>query len=285
MLPGSLAFALLAALAAAPGGTSPAAAADASAPAPSDASVPAPTDASAPAPTDASAPAPTVEPAPPPSRGFGLDPRARAERRRRWLSEGESARRKFMIGIAGVLLQAPTPRIRVVPLDPRDIGRTVAMGGLGLFGRYRPRPLVGLDVEVSSGSIRYGRKDLDVSVSQDQLVAEVGTLLYLGRGDVFQVAVSGGIGGMASLLRYDQGERSGRQRFGSVTVRLGAEAEVLLKRIAIVLSFRSYGVGTARDRVHTRGALLQGQSEADRRAPVPKFMTMLMGSIGIAYRF
>ncbi len=190
-----------------------------------------------------------------------------------------------MIGIAGVLLQAPTPRIRVVPLDPRDIGRTVALGGLGLFGRYRPRPLVGIDVEVSSGSVRYGRKDVDVSVSQDQIVAEVGTLLYLGRGDVFQVAVSGGIGGMASLLRYDLGDRSGRQRFGSVTVRLGAEAEVLLKRIAIVLSFRSYGVGTARDRVHTRGALLQGQSQADRRAPVPSFMTMLMGSIGIAYRF
>ena len=41
-----------------------------------------------------------------------------------------------MIGIGGVLMQAAPLRIRAVPLDPRDVGRSVALGGLGIFGQY-----------------------------------------------------------------------------------------------------------------------------------------------------
>src|SRR5690606_20166524 len=56
--------------------------------------------------------------------------------------------RRFMIGIEGVVMQTPPLRTEVVFLDPRFVGRGVAMGGLGLFGRFRARPLVGFDVNV-----------------------------------------------------------------------------------------------------------------------------------------
>jgi hypothetical protein len=190
-----------------------------------------------------------------------------------------------MIGIAGVLMQAPPLRVRAVYLDPRDIGRSVALGGLGLFARFRPRPIVGLDLDIRSGSVRYRRDDADISVSQDQVLAELGALLYLGRGDVAQFALSGGVGGMYNLVRYDANKSTGRQVFGSALLRVGAEAEFLLKRVAIVLSFRTYGVMTPRDNVKNSGAVLDMASAEARRAPVASFSTMLLGSAGIAYRF
>jgi hypothetical protein len=199
--------------------------------------------------------------------------------------EGQPQARRFMIGLGGVLMQAAPLRVRAVHLDPRDIGRSVALGGLGLFARYRPRPLVGLDLDVRSGSVRYRRNDADVSVSQDQVLTELGALLYLGRGDVAQFALSGGVGGMYQLVRYNAFGQSGRQSFGSGLLRVGAEAEFLLKRVAIVLSFRTYGVITPRNNVRNRGELLDGASDAARQAPVAHFATMLVGTAGIAYRF
>lgn len=244
---------------------------------------PEPTSAPAPAPAPSAAPAGDAPASPEPA------PSPAAQRRRARFSafarEGDPLKRRAMIGIGGVLMQAAPLRVRAVSLDPRDVGRSVALGGLGLFGRYRPKPIVGLDLEVRSGSVRYRRSDEDVGVSQDQVLAEFGTGLYLGRGDVAQFALSAGLGGMYTLVRYDAGETTGSQAFGSAVFRLGAEAEFLLKRVAIVLSFRTYGVATARDRVRSRGALLEGASAADRRAPVASFATMLVGSLGLAYRF
>jgi hypothetical protein len=263
----------------------------------------APAKASSDAPPDAAkAPAPATPAASPAPSGPGGSPAAgagsdganaptgagaakRRDRLARFSREGPPQARRFMIGLAGVLMQAPPLRVRAVYLDPRDIGRSVALGGLGLFARFRVRPIVGLDLDIRSGSVRYRRDDADVSVSQDQVLAELGALLYLGRGDVAQFALSGGVGGMYNLVRYDAFKTTGRQVFGSALLRVGAEAEFLLKRVAIVLSFRTYGVMTPRGNVRNSGAVLDMASTEARRAPVASFSTMLLGSAGIAYRF
>jgi len=189
-----------------------------------------------------------------------------------------------MIGLAGVIMQAPPIRTEVVYLDPRDIGRSVAMGGVGLFARWRAKPIFGLEADVRSGSVRYGRSS-EVTVSQDQILADLAALLYLGRGDVAQFALSGGVGGMASIVRYGgSDDATGRQTWGSATFRVGAEAEFLFKRLALVLSFRAYGVAAVRSGVKNKGELL-GRTGDRVLAPAPSFATMLVGSAGIAYRF
>lgn len=200
-----------------------------------------------------------------------------------WWKEGAESKRKFMVGLAGVIMQAPPIRTEVVYLDPRDIGRSVAMGGLGVFARWRAKPIFALDLDVRSGSVRYGRSS-DVSASQDQFLADLAALLYLGRGDVAQFALSGGIGGMASIVRYGgTGDTTGRQTWGSVTFRVGAEAEFLFKRLALVLSFRAYGVAAHRAGVSNKGELVE--RAGNPLAPTAPFTTMLVGSAGIAYRF
>ena len=190
-----------------------------------------------------------------------------------------------MFGVAGVIMQAPPIRTEVVDLDPRDIGRSVALGGVGVFARWRAKPIFGLDLDVRSGSVRYGRSGDTVSVSQDQILADLAALLYLGRGDVAQFALAGGVGGMASIVRYNgSNDASGRQTWGSLTVRVGAEAEFLFKRVALVLSFRAYGVAAGRKGVSNKGELVR-RAGTEVRAPAPSFATMLVGSAGIAYRF
>ena len=226
--------------------------------------------------------APAAKPAAPattePSKGGkGRQPR------RPWYREGPESKRKFMIGLAGVIMQAPPIRTEVVYLDPRDIGRSVAMGGLGIFARWRAKPIFALDLDVRSGSVRYGRSS-DVSVSQDQFLADLAALIYLGRGDVAQFALSGGVGGMASIVRYEgSDDATGRQLWGSATFRVGAEAEFLFKRIALVLSFRAYGVMAGRKGVQNKGELVE--RAGNPLAPTAPFTTMLVGSAGIAYRF
>jgi hypothetical protein len=230
----------------------------------------------------APAPAAVAAPAEPASSGSALSGRGR-KGRRPWWDEGPESKRKFMIGLAGVIMQAPPIRTDVVYLDPRDIGRSIAMGGVGLFARWRAKPLFGLEADVRSGSVRYGRSS-DVSVSQDQFLADLAALLYLGRGDVAQFALSGGFGGMASIARYNgSDDASGRQTWGSFTVRVGAEAEFLFKRIALVLSFRAYGVMAGRAGVQNKGELVE--RAGNPLAPTAPFTTMLVGSAGIAYRF
>jgi hypothetical protein len=189
-----------------------------------------------------------------------------------------------MVGIEGVVIQAPPLRPDIVYLDPRFVGRSVAMGGLGVFGRFRPNPYVGFDLGVRSGSLRYHNRDSNDQLAQDQVLADAGVLLYLGRGDVAQFALSGGLGGMYNRIGYDLGDRGeGVQTFGSGLVRIGAEAEFVVKRVAFILSFRSYGVFTDSSAARTRGAVFD--QARDTEAPVAKLQTLLLGSAGIAYRF
>jgi hypothetical protein len=235
------------------------------------------------APAAVAAAAPAAKPAAPaatePSKGVGKG----KQPRRPWYREGPESKRKFMIGLAGVIMQAPPIRTEVVYLDPRDIGRSVAMGGLGIFARWRAKPIFALDLDVRSGSVRYGRSS-DVAVSQDQFLADLAALIYLGRGDVAQFALSGGVGGMASIVRYEgSDDATGRQLWGSATFRVGAEAEFLFKRIALVLSFRAYGVMAGRAGVQNKGELVE--RAGNPLAPTAPFTTMLVGSAGIAYRF
>jgi hypothetical protein len=209
------------------------------------------------------------------------------EKRRRMFREpgGPKDKRKWMIGVEGVVIQAPPIRPEVVYLDPRFIGRSIAMGGVGLFGRYRPSPYVGFDLGVRSGSVRYqNRGDKSNQVSQDQVMADLGVLVYLGRGEVAQFALSGGVGGLYNRIGYDLGSRDGVQTFGSGLVRVGGEAEFIVKRVAFVLSFRTYGIFTNRDATQTRGEVFSSDT-VDDRAPVATYQTFLVGTAGIAYRF
>jgi hypothetical protein len=194
------------------------------------------------------------------------------------------AARRFMIGLEGVVMQTPPLRTDVVFLDPRFVGRGVAMGGLGLLGRFRPRPLVGFDVNVRSGSVRYRDREREDVFSHDSIGTDLGVLLYLGRGQVAQFAASAGMGGIYNRVRYEleQGP-DGIQQWGSGFVRVGAEAEFLIKRVAFVMSLRSYGVFTVRSHVSNSGELFAGSD--DRRAPVPTLATHLVGSAGLAFRF
>jgi hypothetical protein len=194
--------------------------------------------------------------------------------------------RSWMIGLEGVILQAPPLRSSVVHIDPRFVGRSIAMGGGGVFARYRPIQFIGFDLGARTGSVRYRSQDSETVVSQDQVLLDAGVLLYLGRGDVAQFAISGGLGGQYSRIGYEvESGLAGMQTFGSALFRLGAEAEFLVKRVAFVLSFRTYGVLTDRDSVRSRGDLLEGDAGERAKAPVPTAQTYLMGSAGIAFRF
>ena len=230
-------------------------------------------DADADAGTEAPGPADDVdEPAPPKKRRRGLQAIA---------TPGDG--RKFLLGIEGVVMQAPVLRTTAAQLDPRFIGRSVVMGGLGILGRYRPVPIIGFDLSVRSGSLRYTDRDDDSLISTDHVMAEAGVLVYLIRAESTQLAIDGGLGGAFNRVEYELVDRpSGVQTFGSGLVRAGADVEFSFKRIAVLLSLRSYGVFTDRDRVRNRGDLLEG---TNARGPLPTMSTWLVGSAGIAYRF
>ena len=200
--------------------------------------------------------------------------------------EGPPDGRAFALGVEGTILTTPPLRPRVIYVDPRFVGRSSALGGLGVFGRYRPLSFIGFDANIRTGSQRMRAEDNDTTISTDLVLADVGTLLYLGRGKVSQFALSGGLGGQFQRVRYelDSGLR-GTQSFGSFAIRVGAEAEFLVNRVAFVLSFRTYGVITPRSRARVSGSLFEGRSDEDTAAPVATFATYLAGSAGIAYRF
>jgi hypothetical protein len=238
---------------------------------------------------DAAAPKPSatsakVEPETPP--GDAAPPRRRWGRNQADRLAKPPDGRAWMIGLEGVILQAPPLRSSVVHIDPRFVGRSIAMGGGGVFARYRPIQFIGFDLGARTGSVRYRGQDSETVVSQDQVLFDAGVLLYLGRGDVAQFAISGGLGGQYSRIGYEvESGLEGTQTFGSALFRLGAEAEFLVKRVAFVLSFRSYGVLTDRDSVRSRGDLLEGDAGERAKAPVPTAQTYLLGSAGIAFRF
>jgi len=194
--------------------------------------------------------------------------------------------RRFMIGVEGLIAQAPPLRPTVVRLDPRSQGRTVALGGLGAFGRYRPIPLIGVEIGVRSSSLRYADADDDSVVSEDHVLADAGVLLYLARGEIAQFAFDAGAGGSFTRIGYETASSGdGTHTLGSGLVRVGADAEFLVKRVAFVLSLRMVGQFTDPARAKARGALFEGASAAVQRAPVPSRQTWLVASAGIGYRF
>ncbi len=198
-------------------------------------------------------------------------------------SDGEPLTRRFILGIEGVVIQAPPLRPDVVRFDPRFIGRSVSLAGLGLLARLRVHPRIGVEATVRSGSVRYaGPESTDAGVvSHDQVMGDLGVLLFVARGELAHLAFDGGIGGMGTRVVYET-SREGSQLFGSGLVRVGADAEFLVKRIAFVISVRAYGVFTGIDRVRNRGALFADKTVP---APVPARQTYLVASGGIAYRF
>jgi hypothetical protein len=193
--------------------------------------------------------------------------------------------RRFMVGLEAVGLQVPALRSMVADIDPRFVGSTATMGGAGLFGRFRAVPLVAVELAVRSGSVRYRDDADDDVVSQDLILADTGVLLYLARGEVGQLALDAGIGGIFNRVKYELADREGTQAFGSGFVRVGVDAEFLVKRVAFVLSLRSYGVFTVRENVRNKGEIMAQASADARRAPAPALQTFVAAAAGVAYRF
>ncbi len=194
--------------------------------------------------------------------------------------------RKFLLGLEGVAIQTPPIRPTVVRFDSRYLGNTTTLGGAGLLARYRVTPVLALDFNARSGSLRFLSEDNNETTSQDLVLGELGVALFAARGEFGQLAIGAGWGGIYNRIQYEHGPgREGIQHYGSGLIRLGIEVEILLQRVALVFSFRSYGVVTDRARVVARGAIFEGVSEAQRFAPVSTFQTFLAGSLGLAYRF
>jgi hypothetical protein len=213
------------------------------------------------------------------------DPQVAAESE----SKPAAKERKFLVGLEAVGLQVPALRSPVVGIDPRFSGETVAMGGLGAFGRWRPVPLVGIDLGIRSGSVRYRntRGETESVVSQDLLMPEAGFELFVARGDVGHLELDAGGGGMFNSIRYELGPDSERstQTFGSGFIRAGVGAELLTKRIAFVFTLRVYGVLTDTERVKNTGPAFIGLPDSAKQAAVPALQTFVVGALGIAYRF
>ena len=200
------------------------------------------------------------------------------------VAAAEARPRRFMVGIEGLGLQVPALRPRLTTIDPRYLGRSVTLGGFGLFGRWQAAPIVGLELGVRSGSLRYHNAG-DV-ISQDIVMGEAGVLLYVARGAIGQLALDAGGGGMMHAIRYELADRpGGTQIVGAGFFRVGVDLELRLRRLAFTASLRSYGVITDVARTRSRGLLFADTTAAERRAPVAAFQTHLLGSIGIAYRF
>jgi hypothetical protein len=153
-----------------------------------------------------------------------------------------------------------------------------------VFFRFRPVPIVGFDLSITSGSLRYKDSASGLRIRQDHALWSVGMLLYLTQSKVAQFALSGGTGALAHVVRYDGRARDGKQVFGSGLVFVGAEGEFLLKRVGFILSIRMYGIGTPRS-TRTSGQLFEGASSGEKRAPLPRFQTALLASAGVSIRF
>lgn len=181
-------------------------------------------------------------------------------------------------------MQIPPLRPRVAALDARYLGNSVTLGGVGALARVRLVPELALELAVRSGSLRY--RSGDDLISQDLLLAELGALLFLARGDIGHFALDTGVGGLAHAIRYDlAGGLVGAQLVGAFSVRVGADLELLLRRVALTFSLRAHGVVTDPARTRARGPLFEGADPALRQAPLPRFQTYLLGSAGLLYRF
>lgn len=192
--------------------------------------------------------------------------------------------RRWSIGVEGVALQIPPLRPRIAELDPRFLGNSVTLGGAAALGRVRLAPEIALELAVRTGSLRY-RSHQDV-LAQDLLLAELGALLFLARGDIGHFAVDTGLGGLAHRIRYDlEGGRQGLQLAPAFLVRVGVDLELLLRRVALTFSLRAYGVVTDLARTRASGVLFEGTSQALRQAPLPRYQTYLLGAAGLLYRF
>jgi len=190
-----------------------------------------------------------------------------------------------MIGIEAVAIQAPPLHTHLIRFDRRYIGQNTTLGGAGIFGRWRANDRIALDLGVRSGSLRVQRESDDL-VAQDLLIAELGALLYLAHGEIGHLAIDGGLGGLGHQIRYSRSDGlEGTQRVGALLFRVGVDVEILLKRLAFVISLRAYGVITDRKRTQSRGAIFEGEDPAYRLAPVPVFQTNMVGTAGVAYRF
>ncbi|MGB1277947.1 MAG: hypothetical protein ACPG77_19530, partial [Nannocystaceae bacterium] len=192
--------------------------------------------------------------------------------------------RRWLIGLEGVAMQLPTLRPRVLRLDRRFLGATTTLGGAGILTRFRPNPFIAVDAGIRSGSVRYRNDNDDTVISQDLILFEAGVLLYLARGRITHLAIDAGGGGFYNRLRYVSQAGEGAQDYGSATIRVGLDLEILLRRIAFVASLRSYGVITPKTGSPPTGPLFADQT-SELTPPVPLLQTYLIGSFGVAYRF
>ncbi|TPV97132.1 MAG: hypothetical protein B7733_00880 [Myxococcales bacterium FL481] len=193
-----------------------------------------------------------------------------------------------MLGIEAVGIQTPPLRPRVVEIDPRTVSNTATLGGAGAFLRFRPTDIVGLDLTLRSGSLRYvdTRDDHRNVISQDLFVADVGTVLYLARGEMGSVGIDAGVGGVLNRVGYaiDDLDRS-VQRFGSFVTRIGFDVELVTRRVAFVFTLRSLGVITPQNDASHDGPVFDSATREETKPAVPRFQTYVAAGAGVAYRF
>ncbi|HFE47439.1 MAG TPA: hypothetical protein ENJ18_18445 [Nannocystis exedens] len=191
-----------------------------------------------------------------------------------------------MVGLEGIALQTAPLHTQLIRFDRRYLGQSTTLGGAGLFGRWRANERIALDLGVRSGSLRLQGSEGHDLVAQDLLLAEFATLLYIAHGEIGHLAIDGGFGGLAHQIRYSRSDgREGTQRAGAALFRVGLDIELLLKRIAFVISLRTYGVITDRKRTSAQGTIFEGIDPELRLVPLPVFQTHMIGAAGVAYRF
>ena len=192
--------------------------------------------------------------------------------------------RRWSFGLQGVGMQVPVLDSPLARIDPRFVGRSVTMIGVGLQGRFTPVHLLSLEVGTWSGSVRYRDGDR-ASVAHDVVLTDIGTVLWVWSSQAGRFGIDGGGGAGFNLARYDLQSGEGRQRWASGFVRSGLDVEVLTRRVSFSFAVRFFGVMTDRRSVANRGEVLAGASGEAERAPVATFQTYVVGSAGVAYRF
>jgi hypothetical protein len=192
--------------------------------------------------------------------------------------------RRFMLGLEAVGLQVPPLQGTTIRFDRRFVGSTSTMAGLGLLGRFTPDPIVSIELGVRSGSARYQDSDRENTVSHDMVLTDLGLVLWLARGRVGQIGLDVGAGGAFNSVRYllHGDDETSRQTFGTGFIRVGGSAELSARRFAFLFSVRAYGVMTDRAS-RNRGPLFEDDDGA--LAPVTPLQTIVVGTLGVGYRF
>ncbi len=190
--------------------------------------------------------------------------------------------RRVLLGLELVGMQVPTLVPGVVRIDPRGIGRSATMIGLGALLRVRVHRMISLDVSARSGTLRF-RDQSDV-VDHDRFMTEIGVLLDFVRTQSFRLGVDGGAGLSLDQIRYTIDGDKSRQRWLTGLARIGLDIEFSTRRLSFLGAVRLVGAGATPSATANRGPLFRDETR-DAPAPIDPLQLWIVGVFGVAYRF